>query len=71
MSNRETKARERKLQALAAGEENVHERLVGLRSELDSIAYMLDRLTLGPPRMRAGGRSSLDNLLPFRRGRFL
>jgi hypothetical protein len=68
-TNREIKARERKLERLAQGETNVHERLLELRGDLDTLLRSLDRLTVGgPPRMRAGGgRSGLDNLVPFRR----
>lgn len=70
-TNCEIKARERKLERLAQGETNVHERLLDLRSDLDTLMRSLDRMTVGgPPRMRAGGRG-LTNLVPFRRGRFL
>ena len=72
-TNREIKARERKLERLAQGETNVHERLLELRGDLDTLLRSLDRMTVGgPPRMRAGSRSDLSNLVSFRRGgRFL
>jgi hypothetical protein len=71
VSNRETKARERRLEALAQGETNVVERLLELRGDLDVITHAIDKLTMGPPRMRAGGRSgsTLSNLVSFRRDR--
>ena len=68
---RETKRRERQVERLAQAESNVVERLVRMRSDLDLLTHTIDRF-LGPPRMRAGGRSSgLSNLVPFNRsGRF-
>jgi hypothetical protein len=72
MTTREIKRRERRLEILAEGETNVHERLLELRGDLDTLLRSLDRMTVGgPPRMHAG-RSGLSNLVPFRRGgRFL
>ena len=68
-TNREIKVRERKLERLAQGETNVRERLLDLRSDLDTLMRSLERLTTyAPPRMRAGG-SGLTNLVPFRRDR--
>ena len=69
MTPREIKARERKVERLAQAETNVVERLVGLRGDVDMLARVLDRLTFSTPRMRAGGRSGLSNLVPFRRDR--
>ena len=64
-TNREIKTRERKLERLAQGETNVRERLLDLRSDLDTLMRSLERMTAyAPPRMHAG-RSG--NLLPFRR----
>jgi hypothetical protein len=68
-TNREVKARERKVERLAQAETTVVERLVGLRGDVDTIARVLDKLTFSTPRMRAGGRGSLTNLVPFRRDR--
>jgi hypothetical protein len=68
---RELKARERKVERLAEAEHTVMERLVRMRGDLDLLTHTLDKLTFGPPRMRAGSRSDLSNLVPFRRGRFL
>lgn len=75
MLKRDDKARERRLEALAAGETNVHERLLQMRNELDAIVQAIDRLTLPRrPRMHAdslGLLPDLNNLLPFRKGRLL
>ena len=65
-------ARERKqLDAMAAGEARIHERLLTLRADLDLIARGIDRLTMPPrrPRMMAGvgDLRALANLLEFPR----
>ena len=69
MTTREIKARERKIQQLAAAETNIFERLLELRDDVDLLGRTIDRWTLVKPRMHAGGgRSGLSNLVPFRRG---
>ena len=69
MSKR-NKARERKLEALAAGERNIRERLFEMRGEIDAIAHAIDRLALPRrPRIQAdlgGSLPDLDSLLSFR-----
>ena len=62
------KRRERQVERLAQTEGHIRTRLVEMRSDVDTLMHVLDRLTCQPPRMRAGG---LNNLLPFRRGKFL
>jgi len=70
-----TRARERKLDALAKGETAIHERLLSIRGELDLIGRAIDRLTLPRrPRIHAeasaeAGLHLLDNLLAFPRPR--
>jgi hypothetical protein len=63
------KAKECQVERLAEAESNVRTRLVEMRSDVDTLMHVLDRLTCQQPRMRA--RGGLDNLLPFRRGKFL
>lgn len=64
---------EKRLDALAAGEARIHERLLTLRGELDVLAHAIDRITMPRrPRMHAyaaaaAGLSMLDNLLSFPR----
>ena len=54
MTKRDDKARERRLDAMAKSEANIHERLISMRSELDVIARLIDRATLArPPRLLA------------------
>jgi hypothetical protein len=65
------KSRARRLDALAKSEANIHERLIGLRTEFDLISKMLDRVTLTQhPRITVGGLSAshglTNNLLAFR-----
>jgi hypothetical protein len=70
--NDEARAR-RRIDDLARSEQNIHERLVGLRSEFDLISKLLDRLTLTRhPRITAGGLTAggghgLSNLIPFKK----
>jgi hypothetical protein len=74
MSKRDDKARERRRDALARSENNITERLLAMRSELDVLARIIDRATLArPPRMLASGLSAhaspsrgLTNLIAFR-----
>jgi hypothetical protein len=68
ITNREIQTRARKVERLAQAETNIVERLIGLRGDVDTLSRVLDRLTVcSPPRMHAGGRSRLTNLVPFRR----
>jgi hypothetical protein len=70
-TTREIKGRERRVAQLARGEQNIRERLVSLRDEVDLLGAMLNRITLPrQPRLHAGtGLDLLDNLLPFPRRR--
>jgi hypothetical protein len=57
-------ARARRVAALAAGEQNVLERLAAIKSELDGLTRSIDRLTImRRPRMHAGGADQLGNIL--------
>ena len=70
ITNRELKTRARRVERLAQAETNIVERLIGLRGDVDTLSRVLDRLTVcSPPRIRAGGRSGLSNLVPFKRDR--
>lgn len=63
-------ARERKrLDAVAAGEARIHERLLTLRGELDGLARAIDRITMPPsrPGMMPGGGALFSSILPFPR----
>jgi hypothetical protein len=63
MTKREDQVRARRLHALAVGEQNVLERLAGIRAELDVLTRSLDRLVVtSRPRLHAGG-GSLGNVV--------
>jgi hypothetical protein len=69
MSKNTHKSLTRRLDALASSEARIHERLLGLRGEVDLIAAVLDRVTLPPrrPRLRAGDAAALlSNLVRFK-----
>ena len=69
MTSKQEARERRRLEALAAAESRVHERLISLRAELDVIANALDRVTV--PRMHAGAGVGLDigNLVSLSRFR--
>ena len=68
MSKRDDhKARARRVDALARSEQNIHERLLSMRTELDLIAKLFDRaLMTRHPRIRAGAGMSAGGLTPLR-----
>jgi hypothetical protein len=66
--NHSLKRQERQLERLAQGESRIRERLLEMRTDLDTLMLTLDRLTCRQPRMHAGaGLLSGLNLLPFPR----
>jgi hypothetical protein len=68
ISKKELDARQRRLDQMARGETFIHERLHGLRSEIDLVSHMLDRLTM--PRRSRRRKSYVDkvgNLVSFPR----
>jgi hypothetical protein len=54
MTKREIESQERKFARLARRESLIHDRLLGLRGELDVLVRQLDRLTFARPRAREG-----------------
>ena len=64
------KRRERQVERLAQTEGHIRTRLVEMRSDVDTLMHVLDRLTCQQPRIRANaGSLSGLNLLPFPRSR--
>jgi hypothetical protein len=75
VTKRDIETQQRRLARLARGESLIHERLLGLRGELDVLMHHLDRLTVARSRMRAGmlaGTGLAGGVIPlarYRRGR--
>lgn len=65
MTKRQDQARERKLNTLAASESAIHERLLSVRSEIDAIAFAIDKLCVYPRRQLYAGHDLIGNLLTF------
>jgi hypothetical protein len=72
MTRRQIETQERRLARLARGETRIHERLLGLRGELDILIHQLDRIVIArPPRLRVGAPdlAAILSLARYRRGR--
>jgi hypothetical protein len=54
MTKRRIEMQQRRLARLARGESLIHERLLGLRGELDVLMHQLDRLTVPRSHVRPG-----------------
>jgi hypothetical protein len=71
ISKRELKRREREIERLAQCESNVWGRLIDLRADLDRLGRDIDRFAPVPRRRSDRGvLPDLENLLPFRKGRY-